>query len=212
MHAAQAQHLRAVLGRGHMPHRLTATPHHRLLRAKVAVGVNLDLQAAVTEDALGHHSDQVHPARLRRHNERRRLVIRVSRRRPHPRHKHPPLRHLLPHLLRQGGGQVLRFACLAVDIFLQQHHRVQPHQHTLAIGVAVAGPRTAFGNLTQHRASIAFHLVARHELVAWRRTLDAQVGSSTFRSGQAIALGVLGHGALFKIRHMHMCNGLEALL
>ena len=63
MNTAQAEHLRAVLGGGHMAHHLAFRAHIGLLGTQVAVGVDLDLEAAVTEDAFGHHGHHVHTMR-----------------------------------------------------------------------------------------------------------------------------------------------------
>ena len=58
-HAAQRQHLRAVFRRGHMADLLALGAHGRLLRPDEAVGVDLQLHAAIAEDALGHDRDHV---------------------------------------------------------------------------------------------------------------------------------------------------------
>ena len=60
MHAAEAQHLRAVFGRRHVTDDLALATHVRLLRPEKAVGVDFYLEAAIAEDALGddrHHVD-----------------------------------------------------------------------------------------------------------------------------------------------------------
>ena len=68
VHAAERQHLRAVLGRGDVADHLALAAHVGLLGAEVAVGVDLHLEAAVAEDALGDdgdHVDALRPARRR---------------------------------------------------------------------------------------------------------------------------------------------------
>ncbi len=66
VHAAERQHLRAVLDRGDVADRLALDAHRRLLGAEVAVGVDLHLDAAVAEDALGDDGDHVDAVVLRR--------------------------------------------------------------------------------------------------------------------------------------------------
>ena len=61
-----------------MPDHLAAAAHVRLLRAEVAVGVDLHLQAAVAEDALGDDRHHVDPFVARGHDERGGLVVRVG--------------------------------------------------------------------------------------------------------------------------------------
>ena len=58
-HAADGQHLRAVLGGRDVADLLALHAHRRRLGAEVAVGVDLHLDAAVAEDALGHDGDGV---------------------------------------------------------------------------------------------------------------------------------------------------------
>ena len=78
MHAAQAQHLRAVFSRGDVANFFALVKHRSAFIADVTVGVYLHLEAAITEDALGDHGHHVHTARLRRDDEGRGFVIWVS--------------------------------------------------------------------------------------------------------------------------------------
>ena len=48
------------------------------LRAEIAVGVDLHLDAAIAENALGHDGDHVDAVDFRRHDERRRLVVGIG--------------------------------------------------------------------------------------------------------------------------------------
>ncbi len=59
MNAAQRQHLRAVFACGDVADRLALRANRRRLRTEITVGVDLHLDAAITEDALGHHGDHV---------------------------------------------------------------------------------------------------------------------------------------------------------
>ena len=58
--------------------RLAAVAHRRLLGAEVAVGVDLHLEAAVAEDALGDDGDHVDAVVLRGDDEGRRLVVGIG--------------------------------------------------------------------------------------------------------------------------------------
>ena len=153
MHAAQRQHLRAVLGRGDVAHRLALDAHRRLLGPEIAVGVDLHLDAAVAEDALGHDGDHVDALVLRRHDERRGLVVGIGR----------------------GGADAgdegaLASAELAApgiaaldegdarEIGLgQQHQWIDAHQLAVLVGIAVAGAGAARPDAAQHRTGIAAH-------------------------------------------------------
>ena len=63
MHTAQAEHLRAVFRRGHMADFFTVVQHCSAFIAQIAVGVNLHFEAAIAEDAFGHHGHHVHALR-----------------------------------------------------------------------------------------------------------------------------------------------------
>src|SRR5581483_6170679 len=59
MHAAEREHLRAVFAGRDMADRLALRAHGRLLGAEIAVGVDLHLDAAIAENALGHDRNHV---------------------------------------------------------------------------------------------------------------------------------------------------------
>ena len=77
-HAAEGEHLGAVFCRGDMADGLAVGAHRGLLRADVAVGVDLHLHAAVAEDPLRDDGHHVHARRLARDDEGRRLVIGIG--------------------------------------------------------------------------------------------------------------------------------------
>ena len=64
------QHLGAVLACRHMAHRLAVGPDKIAFGAKVAVGVDLHLDAAVAEDPFGHHGDHVGTVDFAGHDDR----------------------------------------------------------------------------------------------------------------------------------------------
>ena len=78
VHAAQAEHLRAVFSRGDMANFFALKQNSGALIAQITVGVNLHFQTAIAEDAFGHHGHHVHAARLGSDDERCGFVIRVS--------------------------------------------------------------------------------------------------------------------------------------
>ena len=153
MDAAQRQHLRAVLGRGDVAHRLALHPHRRLLGPQVAVGVDLHLDAAVAEDPLGHDRDHVDAVMLRGDDEGRGLVVGIG----------------------GGGADAGDEGALALPQFAapgvaaldegdageiglgQQHQRIDPHQRAVLVGVAVAGAGAAGADAAQDGTGIAAH-------------------------------------------------------
>ena len=76
--AAQRQHLRAVLGRGHVADRLALHGDRRALGAEMAVGVDLHLGPAIGEDALGDDGDGVDALVGRADDEGGRLVVGIG--------------------------------------------------------------------------------------------------------------------------------------
>jgi hypothetical protein len=164
-----------------------------------AVGVDLHLQAAVAEDAFGHDRDHVHALGLRADDEGRRLVVRVGGRCADAGDEDlvgvqqvaVPVggRRAVFGLASREGHQRRR---LARQFAAQEQHRIDPHQHAVAVGIAVAGAGAAVGDLAEHRAGIAFDLAGAHALVAQRCALD---GIRQVDAGQSVGLGVFGHRA-----------------
>ena len=76
--AAEREHLRAVFAGGDMADRLALDAHRCLLGAEEAVGVDLHLDAAIAEDALGHDGDHIDAVNLGRDDERGRLVVGIG--------------------------------------------------------------------------------------------------------------------------------------
>ena len=91
VHPTQTKHLRTVLGGRHMADDFAATAHGSLLRSKISVGINLDLEAAVAKDALGDHGDQIDFARSGRHDKWRGLVVGIRRGRSDASHENAAL-------------------------------------------------------------------------------------------------------------------------
>ena len=77
--AAERQHLRAVLCRRDMTDMFAFGPHRRRFRAEMPVGVDLHLDAAITENSLRDDRYRIHSFIIARDDERGRFVIRISR-------------------------------------------------------------------------------------------------------------------------------------
>ena len=153
MHAAERQHLRAVLGGGDVADRLALDPHRRLLGAEIAVGVDLHLDAAVAEDALGHDGDHVDAVMLGRDDERRGLVVGIGRGGADAGDEGALA---LAELARPGRAALDEGDARQIGLG-QQHQRIDPHQLAVHVGVAVAGAGAARPDAAQHRAGIAAH-------------------------------------------------------
>ena len=182
MHAAERQHLRTVFARGDVADRLALRANRRRLRTEVTVGVDLHLDAAIAEDALGHHGDHVDAVDLRGDDERRRLVVGVS-----------------GAGADRGDEDIGLVNQLAVPVAagLERHqpsamrHRsfqhdmgIDAHQLAIVIGIAVAGACRTGLDVAHDRTSIAADLVvgsacrfSQHEqaLEASVRLSDGQV-------------------------------------
>ncbi|MNS82489.1 hypothetical protein D3C72_1162350 [compost metagenome] len=206
VHAAQRQHLRTVLGRGDMAHDLALVAHVGLLGAQEAVGVDLHLEAAVAEDAFGDDGDHVDALGFGSHDEGRGLVVGIRGGRAHAGDEDlvgvqqvaaPVGRGVCLGRLGAGPVEGHERRLFAGKRAAQQHHRVDAHQHALAVGVAVAGAGAAVGDLAQHRAGVALDLGGAHLLVARRRLAEGgAAGLGDLRhvhAGQSVCLGVFSH-------------------
>ena len=157
MNAAQRQHLRAIFAGRHVTDRLALRANRRRFGAEIAVGVDLHLDAAITEDALGHDGDHIDAVDFRRHDERRGLVVGIGGAGADRGHEDV---RLVDDLAVPVAGGLERHQPSALRYCpLQKDMRIDPHQPAVVIGVAVAGPCRARLDVTHHRASIAADLV-----------------------------------------------------
>jgi hypothetical protein len=159
VHAAEREELRAVLDRRDVADRLAAMAHGRLLGTEVAIGVDLHLEAAVAEDALGDDRHEVDALVPRGDDEGRRLVVGVGGAGADAGDEDG-------RVVEQRAVPAARLQRLPLDRLgagaLQQVDGVGARQAAVDIAVAVAGAELAGADLAEHRAGLAAHLVGRH--------------------------------------------------
>src|ERR1700733_14454927 len=157
MDAAERQHLRAVFACGHMPYRLALHANGCGFRAEETVGVDLHLDAAIAEDALGDDRDHIDAIDLGRHDDGWRLVIGISSAGADRCDKHilfvNDLAVPVAAGLERHQPSAMRYRPL------QQDMRIDAHQLAVVIGVAVARPGRARLDVAHHRTGIAADLV-----------------------------------------------------
>ena len=155
-HPAQRQHLRAVFRSRHMADLLAIAQHRGPLRADIAVGVDLHLQPAIAEDALGddgHHVDAVMPAG---HDEGRRFVVRIGGTRADAGQEGLAARQdvavPVPGVRQEGHD----FALVRQGL-VDHGHRIDPRQPPIPVGVAVAGAGASLADAAQHGTGVAYN-------------------------------------------------------
>ena len=158
MHAAERQHLRAVFAGRDMADRLALRAHGRGLRAEIAVGVDLHLDAAIAENAFGHDRDHVDAVDLGGDDEGRRLVIGIGRSGADRGHEHAGFVHQLAVPVAAGLERHQPSAMRHRP--LQHDMRIDAHQFAVVIGIAIARARRARLDVAHHRTGIAADLVA----------------------------------------------------
>ena len=155
--AAERQHLRAVLGGGDVSDRLAVGHHRGGLGTEMPVGIDLHLDAAIAEDALGHDRDQVDALDLLRHDEGCRLVVGIGGARADAGHETRPCIDEIA---------VPRFAVEwhdglpVLDRMFENAQWIGAHDAAVEIAVSVACAGTAFGDIAHHGAGIAAQLLA----------------------------------------------------
>jgi hypothetical protein len=191
MHAAKRQHLRAVFARRDMADRLALRSHDRRLGSDVTVGVDLHLDAAIREDALGDDGDQIDAFDLLADDEGRRLVVGIGGAGAYGGDE------------ATAGVDQLAIPRLALGTngtrlggVVEDRQRVEPHDPPADIAVAVAGAAAAVCDVAHHRARIAADLFS-DQLLAGVMGVEA-FGKLAHRvprshgSRRGCALGVAG--------------------
>jgi hypothetical protein len=129
----------------------------------MAVGVYLHLDAAIGEDALGHHSHQVDSLDLLAHDEGRRLVVGIGRARAD---RGDEALSRVDQLAATGLPGVERHRLAAgFRALFEDRQRIEPDDPACDIAVAVAGARAPVGDVAHDRTGIAADLF-RHLLLA----------------------------------------------
>src|SRR5581483_6114884 len=157
MHAAERQHLRAVLAGRDVADRLALRAHGRRLGPEIAVGVDLHLDAAIREDALGDDGDHVDTVDLGRDDEGRGLIVRIGRARANRGHEGRGLVNdvAVPVF---GAAEWHQLAALRHRA-LENDMRIDADELTVVVGVAIAGARRTRLDVAHHRTGIAADLV-----------------------------------------------------
>ncbi len=156
--AAEREHLRAVFAGRDVPDRLAGNAHGSAFRPEIAVGVDLQLHAAIGVDALGDDGHHVDAVDLRGDDERRRLVIGIGR--AGADRGHERRRRADNAAIPIGGLFEERHDRAAFDHgALKQDMRIDADELAVAIGVAVAGAEHARLDEAHDRTGIAADLV-----------------------------------------------------
>jgi hypothetical protein len=152
MNTADREHLRAVLRRRDVTDEFAVEADVGLFRPKKPVGIDLQFEAAIAEDALGHDGDDVHLRMATRHDERRRLVIRIGGSRAHAGQEQR--RRLIRH--RMSG----------------QDHGIDAGEESVDISPTITGTRASLADVAQNRAGVAANLIwyrsRRHSALQYR--------------------------------------------
>src|ERR1700756_3474294 len=161
--SAERQHLRAVLAGGYMPNRFSLRADQIGFRPQVAVGVDLQLDAAVAKDSLGHNRDHVQAIDFRRDDERRGLVVGICRSGTDRGDKTAGAAHdaavpLAPAFKERNYRLATRHGAI------KKYVRVEPYQLSVTIAIAVACTGAPRLYVTQDRAGVASDgIVVRHD-------------------------------------------------
>ena len=120
----------------------------------MAVGVDLHLDAAIAEDALGHDRDHVHPLDLARDDEGRWLVVGIGGAGPDGGDEHRRVADHAP-VPFPPAARERDDGTVPGERALQHHVRVDPDQLAVPVGVAVAGPGLTGPDVAHHRTGVA---------------------------------------------------------
>ena len=145
-----------------MADRLAIDPHEIAFRAKMPVGIDFHLHAAIAEDPLGDDGDHIHAVDLAGDDERRGLVVGIGRSGADRGDEGLTIgQHVaLPGIALVIAIQERYDLAAALDPVLQDRQRVQTHQLATLIGVSVTGAGSAIGDVAHDRTGIAADLLA----------------------------------------------------
>ncbi len=77
MDAAEREHLRAVFCSNHVAYLLSLTTDRSLFRANIAIGVDLNFIAAVTENTFCYNRYHIHFIMFAGNDKRSRFIVRI---------------------------------------------------------------------------------------------------------------------------------------
>ena len=135
-----------------MAHRLALGADSTLFGAEVAVGIDLNLDAAIAVDGLTDHRDHVDPVDLAGDDKGGGLVVGVGRPGADGGDEVGVARHhiAVPVAVFEEFHKLL----LAIPGLLDDHQGIDAHQVAAFVGVAVAGAGTAVGDVAEDRAGV----------------------------------------------------------
>src|SRR6202521_1170645 len=132
------------------------------------IGVDLQLHAAITENALGHDRDHIDACDLRRNNKGSRLVIRIRCTRANRGHEGflAAQERAVPlaGLFKKGYKRIAARYCA-----LQYHVGIEAHQLAVGIRITVARSRSSRLDIAQHRTGVAANRVVSHAHLPFAR-------------------------------------------
>src|ERR1700689_2112995 len=160
-HSAERQHLRSIFAGRYVAHGFSLGAHRAALRSQMPVGIDLHLNAAITENSLGYDRDHVDAVHLRRNDERCGLVIRIRRARANRGHKRFSVaaKCTVP-FAATLQKRLDRFAALQRTV--QHDMRIEAHQFALVIAIAVARSGSPRLDVAKHWTCITADGVVSH--------------------------------------------------
>ena len=158
MYAADGKHLRSVLGGGDMADRFALRANEITFGAEMAVGIDFQFYATITENAFGDDGDHVYAIDFGGNNERSGFVIGVSCAGADGGEERVfGLRELaVPFAFafeERHEWRTLRFRAIEEDV------RIDPDKLTVEIAVTIAGAGLPEFDVTQDGAGVAANCI-----------------------------------------------------
>src|SRR5262249_37072958 len=148
---------------GHMPDRLALGPHAVLLGPEMTIGVDLHLDAAIAENALGDDGHHINAVNFRGNDEWRRFVVRIRRAGADGGDEHIGAAQ---ELTVPSSARVERHHPTAlIDRATQKNMRIGAHDPAILVCIAVASAGHARLDVAHHRTGVAAHLPVAGYLV-----------------------------------------------
>ena len=151
---AQRKHLRAVFTGRDVADRLAFGAHRRTFRPKVTVGIDLQLDAAIRINALGHDRDHVDAVYLGGDDKRCRLIVGISGTGANGRDDRRWCVEDVAAPFTRPTHKRHDLAAILQCPF-EQDMRIDADQFAVAVGVTIASAGHARADVAKHRAGIA---------------------------------------------------------